>query len=83
MTRKGEESLLKIKRFQGPPKRVSLEELQKLFASKKTTTNVKLALDTGLCASSIQKYRRKLGYTYKKGTYTYKESNEEAKKIYH
>lgn len=77
---KGEEFLLEIKRFQGHPKRVSLEELKKLFEENKTSTNPELGLKVGLSASIIQKYRKRLGYTYKKGTYTYKESDPELKK---
>jgi transposase len=77
---KGEDILLEYKRFQGHPPRVTLEELKELFDKNKTKTNNELGLEVGLPESAIYSYRKRLGYTYKKGNYTYKEADEELKK---
>lgn len=78
--KRGEESLLRIKRFQGHPKKVEEETMRKLFEDRKLATNSELAQELGYSENTVGRYRRKLGYTYKKGTYTYKEANDLAKK---
>jgi transposase len=61
-----EQSLLETTLPSERPKRVSLEELKRVFETRKTATNAELAVDLGLSESSVQQYRKKLGYTYKK-----------------
>jgi transposase len=76
-----EQSLLETSPPKERLKKVSIEKLKQIFQTRKTAINSELAIELDLSESSIQQYRRKLGYTYKKGTYTYKEADQEAKKI--
>jgi transposase len=77
---RGEDSLLADKWFRGSIKKVDELTLINLFEERKTSTNEELSKVLKVGVSTVQRYRNQLGYTYKKGTYTYKEANDEAKK---
>lgn len=76
----GEESLLTDKYFKGNVKRVDELTQIKIFEEQKTATNEELSKILNVGVSTVQRYRNQQGYTYKKGTYTYKEANDKAKK---
>ena len=81
MLRQGsEDSLLKVNKPSGKPPKYTVEELKKVFDANPQLFNRELGELLSMGLTTVHYHRVKMGYTNKKATTTYRESNPVLKK---
>lgn len=80
LTEKGDKEFLKINRYDNSKPLVYQENLKTIFIENPYSTNFELESLCNLDKNTIQYWRKKLGFTYKKGDKKYREAKPELKK---